>query len=74
MRKKGREPYWHESVYDYTLKLHPDIIVMMLGTNDARPPTWDREDYITDLIDMVESFQKIESKPKVYVMIPPAMY
>ena len=47
---------------------------MMLGTNDARPPTWDREDYMTDLIDMVESFQKIESKPKVYVMIPPAMY
>ena len=74
LRKKGREPYWTESVYDYTLKLHPDLIIVMLGTNDARPHSWNEESYKEDLIEMVDKFQKIASKPKVYVMIPPAMY
>ena len=74
MRKKAGQPYRDESVYDYTLKLHPDLIIMMLGTNDARPMNWDEEDYKKDLIEMVEEFQNMASKPKVYVMIPPAMY
>ena len=51
----------------------------MLGTNDARawpngPNNWDEEAYKQDMIEMVGEFQNMTSKPKVYVMIPPAMY
>ena len=46
----------------------------MLGTNDARTYNWDEESYKEDMIEMVEAFQNMTSKPKVYVMIPPAMY
>ena len=79
MRRGGDQPYWGESAYDYTLKLHPDIVLLMLGTNDARawpngPNNWDEEAYKQDMIEMVGEFQNITSKPKVYVMIPPAMY
>ena len=34
----------------------------------------DEEAYKQDMIEMVGEFQNITSKPKVYVMIPPAMY
>ena len=39
MLKTGDHPYWSESAYTETLEMQPDVIVLMLGTNDAKQVT-----------------------------------
>ena len=40
----------------------------MLGTNDSKPQNWaKKEQYVPDLVELIQVYQKLESKPRVYV-------
>src|SRR5689334_724667 len=34
--KKGDYPYWKENAYQDALKSAPDVVIIMLGTNDTK--------------------------------------
>lgn len=34
--KKGDHPYWTESAYQKALEFEPDVVIIMLGTNDTK--------------------------------------
>lgn len=69
--KKGDHPYWNEAAYQNALGFKPDVVIIMLGTNDTKPQNWKHEaEFVADYTELVKSFQALESKPRVYVCRP----
>jgi lysophospholipase L1-like esterase len=69
--KKGDHPYWIEKAYKDALAFAPDVVIIMLGTNDTKPQNWAFEsEFVADYTELVKSFQALESKPRVYVCRP----
>ncbi|MBC3539912.1 GDSL-type esterase/lipase family protein [Rufibacter sediminis] len=69
--KKGNLPYWNESKYQDALNWNPDIVIIKLGTNDSKPQNWVyKEEFKPDYQAFVRSFQKLASKPKVFLCTP----
>ena len=68
---KGDLPYVESKEYKESLKSNPDIVVLMLGTNDAKDINWDSQEYKKDLTTLVETYQKLPSEPRVFLMRSP---
>ena len=67
----GDLPYVESEPYRESLKSNPNIVVLMLGTNDTKINNWNPSDYREGLLNMVKSYQNLESKPVVYLMRSP---
>jgi acyl-CoA thioesterase I len=78
MMMKTERPYAKEKAYENALKFEPDIVILMLGTNDtrkAKPNTYEHiADFVPDGTKMVESFQALASKPKIFLCLPVPIY
>lgn len=72
--KSGDKPYWHEMAYQMVTSSQADIIILQLGTNDAKTQNWNEESYVEDMVEMINTFKALESNPKIYLMIPPPLY
>ncbi|WP_205760926.1 GDSL-type esterase/lipase family protein [Luteolibacter luteus] len=69
--KKGDHPYWIEAKYQNALKSEPDVVIIMLGTNDTKPQNWEHEkEFVADYTELVKSFQALPSKPRIYACRP----
>ncbi len=69
--KKGDKPYWKLKAFQAAQDLQPDIVIIKLGTNDTKPQNWKhKDDYKPDYIEMIQTFQKLDSKPKIYLCYP----
>lgn len=69
--KKGDRPYWNEEKYTEVLAWNPDIVIIKLGTNDAKPKNWKYQDeFKSDYTEFVNSFKSLSAKPKIYVCYP----
>jgi len=75
MLKKGDNPYWNTQDYKNALSSNSSIIIIMLGTNDAKTFNWGPHgtDFPGDYKDMINSF-KTSSNTKIFVMTPPPLY
>ena len=73
MLKKGDRPYWKEKYFKELFKLKPDIITLMLGTNDAKGGNWSRhgKEFKADAQAMVDTLLSISSKPRIFIALPP---
>lgn len=67
----GDLPYVESEQYKESLKSNPDIVVLMLGTNDTKVDNWNPADYKEGLLKMVKAYQSLETKPVVYLMRSP---
>jgi lysophospholipase L1-like esterase len=63
--------YWHTKFFRWSHEFLPQIVIIMLGTNDSKEPNWHRDLYTTDLADLIISYQELPSSPDIYLMIPP---
>lgn len=72
---KGDHPYMKEQMYQDVLRYLPDIVVIKLGTNDSKPHNWKfGKEFGRDLEAMVADFQKLASKPLIYLCFPAKAY
>ncbi|MBQ7470060.1 MAG: hypothetical protein IJS76_06520 [Pseudobutyrivibrio sp.] len=67
----GNLPYINSGEYADSLKSKPDIVVIMLGTNDTKDINWDVDEYKKGLSDIVASYLDLKTKPKVYLVRSP---
>ena len=78
MMMKSDRPYAKEKAYRSALDFKPDIVILMLGTNDTRkanPNTYEHiADFVADGTKIVESFQALSSKPKIFLCLPVPIY
>ena len=72
--KTGNHPYTAEKLYQQSLDFCPDIVVILLGTNDSKKVNWDKEKYVNDYGEIIDSYLNLDSAPKVYLMVPPPVF
>jgi lysophospholipase L1-like esterase len=71
MLKKGDYPIWNEQALPAALAFQPDIVTIMLGTNDSKPYNWIyKDEFKQDYCAMIDTFQSLESHPAIYVCLP----
>lgn len=70
--RSSETPYINTSVYHDALDFEPNIVIVMLGTNDAQPSLHRyNESFTGDYETLIGSFLKLDSKPEVWVVLPP---
>jgi acyl-CoA thioesterase I len=69
------KPYINESVFQDAKEFKPDIVIIMLGTNDANPALkLNISSFVSNYIQLIGKFQELNSKPKVWIVEPPPIF
>ncbi|MGC4031054.1 MAG: GDSL-type esterase/lipase family protein [Tepidisphaeraceae bacterium] len=69
--KSGDKPYTQQKAYQAALDFNPDVLVLMLGTNDSKPQNWKHQDqFAADAKTLIDSFKNLPARPKVFVCYP----
>lgn len=69
------EKSYRDTGYVDSVKMQqPDILIIMLGTNDSRAERWDAPAYKEEYLALVKELQTIESRPDIYIMTPPEAF
>lgn len=69
--RKGDFPWWNEPAFDQAQEFNPDVVIIMLGTNDTKPQNWVyKDEFYSDYSDLVDVFAKLPTRPKIYVCRP----
>jgi acyl-CoA thioesterase-1 len=70
MLKVADKSYWESPMFQAAQDFQPDIVTIMLGTNDAHPDYWPQyeADYVSDYGDMIAYFEGLPSSPTVIVL------
>jgi lysophospholipase L1-like esterase len=68
--------YWTRPEYGAVLNSSADVIVLMLGTNDAKADRWQNSasQFSRDYASMLASFRRMPSHPQLLIMVPPPLY
>lgn len=75
MLKNGDHPYWNSWEFVNSSNWDPDIVVIMLGTNDSAAQNWIyKNDFVSDYLDMIDHYRNLPSQPTVYVATSPHDY
>jgi acyl-CoA thioesterase-1 len=69
----GNKPYREQWACSEALGLHPDVVVIMLGTNDSKPANWDAHhgEFEADYGGLIASFEALDTKPVIFLCLPP---
>ena len=63
-------PYVRKEVYRKSLAWNPDLVLLMLGTNDTKKRNWDPDIFRRDYRRLVESYLALPSSPRVVLIAP----
>lgn len=67
--------YINETAFQVAKDFQPDIVIIMLGTNDANPHLNETAaSFIADYTTLVTAFQGLDSKPQIWVVEPPPIH
>ena len=69
------EPYLFQNISQQAKDFQPTTIIIMLGTNDARADAYPGIDrFVDDYKLLISQFQSLESKPYIFLVIPPPIF
>ncbi len=69
--RNGDMPYEHQSAYNQALAAKPDIVIIMLGTNDSKPGNWaHKDDFVSDYLYLIDTFAQLSSAPDIWICKP----
>jgi len=73
--ERGDSPYVQQAAYRAALAYAPEIVIIMLGTNDTKAHNWShRSTFSADLTRLVEKFRELPSQPQVVIALPPPVF
>jgi len=70
LQKKTGFSYWDSKELTNVLALHPNIIIVKLGTNDTKRAFWNAENYAKDYQALVDTLKTIPGNPQIYLCLP----
>lgn len=72
MMNKGDLPYMREMAWKDAQAFNPNIVIIKLGTNDAKSKNWAHgaEEYQQSYQAMIDTLKALPSKPKIYLCSP----
>ena len=72
LMKEGALPYEKQGSFGGAQAFKPDIVVIMLGSNDTMPENWKFKDqFVQDYKDFIRRVRAFDSKPHVFICRPP---
>ena len=75
MLKTGDQPYWNHENFKLSSMIEPDIVIIMLGTNDSKSHNFTSIEYfINTYEEMINYYRRLPSKPRVYIATPPSVF
>lgn len=63
-------PYVEKRVYRESLAWNPDIVLLMLGTNDTKTRNWDPDIFRRDYRRIIASYRELPSAPRIVLIAP----
>lgn len=73
--KKGDYPLWNEEIFSDAINFDPEIVIILLGTNDTKPQNWVfKDEFLTDYYAMIDTFKQGTSDPEIYICYPPPSF
>jgi lysophospholipase L1-like esterase len=71
----SEKPYRNQSAYTLAQNFQPNIVIIMLGTNDASDGVnEDIASFVADYKTIIATFQALPTKPSIYLVEPPPIY
>ena len=71
----GDAPYTREELFQRSIDFHPDIVILMLGTNDTKTVNWNGSDaYIESLCSIIRAYKALPTKPRIFLASPPSVF
>jgi acyl-CoA thioesterase I len=68
-------PYMDHGEFHKAKQFQPDIVIIMLGTNDANNIiTPENRSFVSSYVKLVEEFQALSSKPQIWLVKPPPIF
>jgi lysophospholipase L1-like esterase len=68
----GDNPYQKQGAFKNAKEFAPDVVVLVLGTNDTKPQNWKHKaNFEADYKDLIKQFAELPSKPRIYICYPP---
>ena len=69
------KPYIDQVEFVRAKNFLPDIVIIMLGTNDARTDYFKSIDsFVPDYMKLLNAIQALESNPKIFLVKPPPLF
>jgi acyl-CoA thioesterase I len=70
------KPYMNQTAFQNAKSFQPNIVIIMLGTNDARPDHYAHiGEFVTDYRKLVSEFQALgKRKPEIWLVEPPPIF
>ncbi len=69
------EPYMNQTQFQDAKAFEPNIVVIMLGTNDDLMDLHPyNESFESDYAELVTSFQQLQSKPHIWIVTSPSIF
>jgi lysophospholipase L1-like esterase len=74
--REGDLPYWNQPELAAALTFDPEIVILMLGTNDTKGHNWGRGSgmFADDLAALIARFADLPSKPRIWICLPPPLF
>ena len=71
----GDKPLCNQPAIPTAMGMDPDVVVIMLGTNDATTNNWLHADkFVSDYVDLVNAFKGMWTHPQVWICTPPPTF
>ena len=67
-------PYVETMAYGESRAWNPDIVLLMLGSNDCTPWDWDAEAFRRDYGRIVASYRDLPAQPRIILIAPVRMF
>ena len=75
VQRSADRPYWSSDAFTPSSAFEPDVVLIMLGTNDSRGDNWKGVGpFSADYRELVAHYQSLESSPRVWLLTPPALF
>lgn len=72
---ESAKPYMNQPVFAQAKAYSPNIVIILLGTNDAIPAYQQYlGNFTRDYKELINAFQMLDSKPKIYLVMPPPIF
>lgn len=73
--KSADFPYAETKEYENSLEFNPDIVVIMLGTNDSKMTNWQgKNQFKKEYTELVEAYIDNNPEMEIYLATPPKSY
>ncbi|KAB5608201.1 GDSL-type esterase/lipase family protein, partial [Bifidobacterium jacchi] len=74
LMKNTSNSYWNSQEFTDSKSYEPNVVVIMLGTNDSKNDIWNETNYLSQAKELVDTYTALSSKPTVYFALSPQAY